>query len=90
MSPRRHRPSRGARGRRGDPGAGSLPGSGRPADLGRTGRSHWRADGAPKTRFADEDAAHRFALQVRLEHGHDLTAYRCPLCHGWHLGGSAD
>lgn len=89
MSPRRGGGSsapegRGRRGRR----SGPLPASGRPDDLGRTGRSHWRADGGAKTRFPSETEANRFALQVRLEHGHDLAAYRCELCGGWHLGGS--
>lgn len=52
--------------------------------------SHWRSDGAPKTRFASEAEANRFALQVRLEHGHDPAVYRCELCGGWHLGGRGD
>jgi hypothetical protein len=52
--------------------------------------SHWRADGEAKTRFSSEAEANRYALQVRLEHGRDLGVYRCELCGGWHLGGSAD
>lgn len=91
MSPRRAGGSGGGPGdRRGRRRRGPLPASGRPEDLGRTGRSHWRADGGAKTRFPSEAEANRFALQVRLEHGHDLGAYRCELCGGWHLGGSGD
>jgi len=52
--------------------------------------SHWRADGSPKTRFATEAEANRVALQVRLEHGHDLGTYRCAFCGGWHLGSTGD
>lgn len=43
-----------------------------------------------KTRFPSEAEANRFALQVRLEHGNDLAAYRCELCGGWHLGGTGE
>lgn len=94
MSPRRGGASAdagasGGRRRRGGSGRGVAPGEPRrPEDLGRTSRSHFRADGAPKTRFGSEADANRFALQVRLEHGTDLAAYRCELCGGWHLGGS--
>lgn len=48
--------------------------------------SHWRADGGPKARFADQAEAERAALQSRLEHGVDLLTYQCEFCGGWHLG----
>lgn len=67
-----------------------LPASGQPDDLGRTRLSHWRSDGAAKTRFPSEADANRYGLQVRLEHGHDLAAYRCEFCGGWHLGGRGE
>lgn len=47
---------------------------------------HWRADGAAKVRFRSEGEANRAALQFRLEHGSDLSAYPCGVCGGWHLG----
>ncbi len=48
--------------------------------------SHWRADGAPKARFASQADAERAALQYRLEHGAELITYQCEFCDGWHLG----
>jgi hypothetical protein len=48
--------------------------------------AHFRADGAPKARFADRADAERAALQARLEHGADLGSYQCDMCGGWHLG----
>jgi hypothetical protein len=60
---------------------------GRPTETtGGSGREHWRADGAPKARFAGQDEANRSALQLRLEAGADLDPYQCGFCHGWHLG----
>jgi hypothetical protein len=51
-----------------------------------TAREHWRADGTPKSRFADADEANRASLRLRLEEGADLDPYLCGFCHGWHLG----
>jgi hypothetical protein len=51
---------------------------------------HWRADGRPKARFSSEQEAHRAAFGYRLEHGVDLSVYRCDVCGGWHLGNSPD
>jgi hypothetical protein len=59
----------------------------RPADrVPGSAREHWREDGTPKSRFADEDDANRASLRLRLEEGADLDPYRCSFCHGWHLG----
>jgi hypothetical protein len=92
MSPRR----RGTRGDRHDRWVRRAR-RGRPGPLGqdpdrlrRSQLSHWRADGQPKVRFPNEAEANRFALQVRLVHGHDPVAYPCELCGGWHLGGTGD
>jgi hypothetical protein len=49
-------------------------------------REHWRADGAPKTRFATQEDANRWSLHLRLEEGADLDPYQCQMCGGWHLG----
>ena len=51
---------------------------------------HWRADGQPKARFGSEQEANRAAFSARLDHGAELTAYRCDICGGWHLGTSPD
>lgn len=48
--------------------------------------SHWRSDGAPKTRFASQADAERAAFGYRLEHGAELITYQCEFCSGWHLG----
>ena len=53
-------------------------------------RSHWRADGQPKARFVSEDEANRAAFSARLDHGSDLSAYRCEMCGGWHLGNAPE
>ncbi|HTT87815.1 MAG TPA: hypothetical protein VMF60_10630 [Acidimicrobiales bacterium] len=53
-------------------------------------RSHWRADGRPKTRFSSEDQGNRAAFSARLDHGVDLSVYRCEVCGGWHLGNASD
>lgn len=60
----------------------------RAAEPRRTRLSHWRADGAAKTRFPSEAEANRACLQARLDHGVDLHAYLCEFCGGWHLGNS--
>lgn len=67
----------------GSPGPGRIGGPGER----RTRLSHWRADGAAKTRFSSEGEANRYALLVRLEYGNDVGAYLCEFCRGWHLGG---
>ena len=55
----------------------------RPLSLGGT---HWRADGAPKARFASQrdaqDAAHLRWVEDRVE----LNVYLCEFCNGWHMG----
>ncbi len=51
---------------------------------------HFRADGAPKTRYRSEADANRAAFTYRLDHGVDLVAYRCEFCGGWHLGNTPD
>ncbi|MDA8365935.1 MAG: hypothetical protein M0Z62_03125 [Actinomycetota bacterium] len=51
---------------------------------------HWRADGAPKARYATSSAAERASLWARLEHGSDLHPYQCEFCGGWHLGSRPD
>ena len=53
-------------------------------------RAHWRVDGSPKTRFSSEDDANRAAFGARLDHGVDLSVYRCEVCGGWHLGNTPD
>jgi hypothetical protein len=71
--------------------ATGSPGVGRDTDrLRRSRLTHWRADGQPKVRFSSPEEANRFALQVRLEHGHDPVVYPCELCGGWHLGGTGE
>lgn len=49
-------------------------------------REHWREDGQPKSRFATQADANRWALQMRLEEGTDLHPYPCTYCGDWHLG----
>jgi hypothetical protein len=48
--------------------------------------SHWRADGAPKVRFATEREAMAVAADRARESGIELGVYRCGFCHGWHMG----
>jgi hypothetical protein len=55
-----------------------------------SGREHWRADGRPKTRFDDQDAANRSSLRLRLEEGADLDPYQCSVCGAWHLGNRSE
>ena len=62
--------------------AGNGPATVRPGRRAGSGREHWRADGQPKTRFADQDDANRSALRLRLEQGADLDPYRCRLLRG--------
>ena len=49
-------------------------------------RSHWRADGAPKTTYRSEAEAHFVADERRQDSGVELVAYRCGFCSAWHLG----
>lgn len=58
----------------------------RVTDPGQERREHWRSDGQPKTRFANQEDANRASLRLRLEEGADLDPYRCGYCNGWHLG----
>ena len=47
---------------------------------------HWRADGAPKTRYRSRGEAQVAADERRLESGADLAVYRCDFCGAWHMG----
>jgi hypothetical protein len=51
-------------------------------------RSHWRADGAPKSAYRTQGEALSVADERRQESGVDLNAYRCEVCSAWHLGNS--
>jgi hypothetical protein len=51
-------------------------------------RSHWRADGAPKTAYRSQRDALSAADERRQESGVDLNVYRCEICSAWHLGGA--
>jgi hypothetical protein len=51
-------------------------------------RSHWRADGAPKSAYRSQGEALSVADERRQESGVDLNAYRCEVCSAWHLGNS--
>lgn len=48
--------------------------------------SHWRADGAAKTRFPSEREAADAAAHQSRESGIALGTYRCGFCDGWHMG----
>jgi len=51
--------------------------------------SHWRADGAAKSRFASKADALGAANQRWIEDKVELSVYRCEYCNGWHLGRSS-
>lgn len=51
--------------------------------------SHWRADGAPKTRFATQADALDAAEDRARASGAALAVYFCTFCRGWHMGGRA-
>ena len=51
-----------------------------------THRSHWRADGAPKTAYRDQREALSVADERRADDGVELNVYRCEFCSAWHLG----
>ncbi len=48
--------------------------------------SHFRRDGAPKTRYSTQrEAADAAQLRWVLDRV-ELDVYRCELCTGWHMG----
>jgi hypothetical protein len=49
-------------------------------------RSHWRADGAPKTAYRTQRDALSVVDERRLDAGVDLNVYRCEFCSAWHIG----
>jgi hypothetical protein len=53
-------------------------------------RSHWRADGAPKSAYRSQGEALSVADERRQESGVVLMAYRCDFCSFWHLGNTGD
>jgi hypothetical protein len=73
--PRRNR----ARTGRGRPSEGD---EGRPSRL----RSHWRADGRPKTAYSSQADALTAALVRRQESSVELNVYVCDVCSKWHMG----
>ncbi|MEI7479866.1 MAG: hypothetical protein WCK25_06090 [Actinomycetes bacterium] len=52
--------------------------------------SHWRSDGAAKTRYDNERSALDAATYRGGEEGIDLTAYKCDFCSGWHMARMRD
>jgi hypothetical protein len=48
--------------------------------------SHWRADGAPKTRYPSRADALAATQERREDSGVELGAYPCDYCDGWHMG----
>ena len=48
--------------------------------------SHWRADGLPKSAYANQGDALTAALVRRQESGVELNVYRCDVCSAWHMG----
>jgi hypothetical protein len=49
-------------------------------------RSHWRADGAPKTAYRTQRDALSVVDERRADSGADLNVYRCEFCSAWHIG----
>jgi hypothetical protein len=49
-------------------------------------RSHWRADGAPKTAYRSQRDALSVADERRMDAGVELNVYRCEFCSAWHVG----
>ena len=49
--------------------------------------AHVKVDGSPKRAYASEAEALSVADERRWENGVVLSAYRCPVCDAWHLGG---
>jgi len=47
--------------------------------------SHYRRDGKAKRRYHALGVAERAIKSVKERFGHDMRAYRCDLCQGWHL-----
>lgn len=48
--------------------------------------SHWRADGLPKSAYANQRDAMTAALIRRQESGVELNVYPCDVCSAWHMG----
>jgi hypothetical protein len=55
----------------------------KPLNLGGT---HWRADGAAKSRFSTERDAQDAAQLRWVEDKVELNVYQCEFCKGWHMG----
>jgi hypothetical protein len=53
-------------------------------------RSHWRADGAPKTAYRTHGEALAVADERRQDSGAELNVYRCDFCSAWHMGNPQD
>jgi hypothetical protein len=49
-------------------------------------RSHWRADGAPKTSYRSQRDALSVADERRIDAGVELNVYQCEFCSAWHIG----
>jgi hypothetical protein len=49
-------------------------------------RTHWRADGAPKTAYRSQGEAMGVADEKRQDFGVDLNVYQCDVCALWHMG----
>jgi hypothetical protein len=49
-------------------------------------RSHWRADGSPKTAYRTQRDALSVADERRTDAGVDLNVYVCTFCSAWHVG----
>jgi hypothetical protein len=52
-------------------------------------RSHWRADGKPKVRYASQQEALAAAEEQRFHTGADLAVYRCDFCSSWHMSSAS-
>jgi hypothetical protein len=51
--------------------------------------SHWRADGAAKTRYPSQREATSAAQLLWAQERVELSVYRCEFCQGWHMGRSS-
>ncbi len=52
-------------------------------------RSHWRADGAPKTAYRNQSDALSVADERHIDAGVELNVYQCEFCSAWHIGSAA-
>ena len=50
------------------------------------GNAHFRADGAPKTKYSSEREAASAAHMRWVEDKVELNVYPCEFCGGWHMG----